>query len=265
MMSPKQINGFQVLPLKFSSNVKSSHYIYFKEHAVREQKEDKPSGRTLFVLNIPPYATEESIKHAFKEAGEIVSVKFSKKPSSTEIEDNNIDSYFSSNISNCFKIGYLVFSKVSDLDRAMKLTSLNTLCSEENDLKCGLSKWVQEYNNSVPIIPKLKKEIDNFMMAYDKKKALESKTVKALEEEDEEGWITVTKKSKVQSFSRTENVVNKVMEKEKVGKQRKELQNFYTFQIRESKMKHIVALRQRFEDDKKKINQLKQSRRFKPF
>jgi len=45
----------------------------------------------------------------------------------------------------------------------------------------------------------------------------------------------------------------------------KELKNFYTFQIRESKMQNIMEIRKKFEEDKRKIELLKQSRRFKPF
>ena len=40
--------------------------------------------------------------------------------------------------------------------------------------------------------------------------------------------------------------------------------NFYQFQIRESKKQKIVELREKFEADKKKIERMKQERKFKP-
>lgn len=40
--------------------------------------------------------------------------------------------------------------------------------------------------------------------------------------------------------------------------------NFYQFQIRESKKQKIVELREKFEADKKKVERMKQDRKFKP-
>ena len=40
--------------------------------------------------------------------------------------------------------------------------------------------------------------------------------------------------------------------------------NFYSFQIRESKKNKIVEMRKKFEEDKQKINRMKQERKFKP-
>ncbi|XP_057311769.1 ribosomal RNA-processing protein 7 homolog A-like isoform X2 [Hydractinia symbiolongicarpus] len=45
----------------------------------------------------------------------------------------------------------------------------------------------------------------------------------------------------------------------------KELMNFYLFQQRESKRDKIADLRQKFEEDKKRITQMRQQRNFKPF
>ena len=40
--------------------------------------------------------------------------------------------------------------------------------------------------------------------------------------------------------------------------------NFYQFQIRESKKQKIIELREKFEADKKKVERMKQDRKFKP-
>jgi len=40
--------------------------------------------------------------------------------------------------------------------------------------------------------------------------------------------------------------------------------DFYQFQIRESKKQKIIELREKFEEDKKRIERMKQERRFKP-
>ena len=36
----------------------AQHYLYVKEHNVRESHVTKPRDKTLFVLNVPPYCNE---------------------------------------------------------------------------------------------------------------------------------------------------------------------------------------------------------------
>lgn len=49
------------IPIKFSEKQQASHYLYVREHRVREgTKSSWPQKRTLFVLNVPPYCTEVS-------------------------------------------------------------------------------------------------------------------------------------------------------------------------------------------------------------
>lgn len=241
----------------------SPHVIYFKEHSVREHSSDKPSGRTLFVVNLPPYADEKGLSNAFQEAGTVHSVSFSNKPN--EIKEKPTKTILAEPLNPRFRIAYVVFKKVAQLDKALKLSKLKPMYDSNDEIKLGMDKWIQEYNNSIMLPKNLKESIEEFMKSYDAEKKSAEEKEKQLEQEDDEGWVTVTKGGKVQSFARSDKVEHKIMTKEEKNKKRKELKNFYTFQIRESKMKHIVALRQKFEEDKRKIAQIKQSRRFKPF
>lgn len=251
------------MELKLTEDSVSPHTIYIKEHAVREHTPDKPSGRTLFIVNLPPYVDEKGLSNAFGDAGTIQTVQLACKPH--DLDKSQTNKFIQEELKSTFKVAYLVFAKVAQLDKALKLTELRPLNSEDHKIKLGMSKWIEEHNNSV-IMPKvLKEQVERFMKKHDEAAKNTEKKEKALEDEDDEGWVTVTKRGKVQSFARSEKVENKIMAKEEKNKKRKELKNFYTFQIRESKMKHIVALRQKFEEDKKKIAQIKQSRRFKPF
>ncbi|GFG32983.1 hypothetical protein Cfor_09874 [Coptotermes formosanus] len=167
-----------------------------------------------------------------------------------------------------FRVAYVVFDDNRGLQGALKLgknMEPMVLCTAETPITCGLEKWCQEYNNRIPDMSLLQKDIDTFMEKFDheaSKKALQEKEAM---QEDEEGWIMVTKRGRKPGFPRKESVEKKIMGKEKQRRSKKELQNFYRFQIRESKMKHLVNLRKKFEEDKKKLALLKQSRRFKPF
>ena len=52
---------------------------------------------------------------------------------------------------------------------------------------------------------------------------------------DDDGWVTVTKKSSKPVVARTERAQKRLQAKEKKKREEKELLNFYTFQTRESK------------------------------
>ncbi|XP_022129678.2 ribosomal RNA-processing protein 7 homolog A [Pieris rapae] len=252
---------FKALQLKINDGSTNPHMIYIKEHLVRDHTADKPSGRTLFIVNVPPYVDELGITDAFKEAGTIQSVHLSEKPNAII---SNTDKFIVGSCKPSFRVCYLVFKKVAYLQNALKLKELQPMNLNAN-IFLGIKKFIHEYNESVLKPMELKNRIEIFMKRCDEKNRKEIDKEKQLEQEDDEGWITVTKRSKIQSFARTEKVEHKIMAKENKSKKKKELTNFYSFQIRESKMKHIVSLRQKFDEDKKKIAQIKQSRRFKPF
>lgn len=44
-----------------------------------------------------------------------------------------------------------------------------------------------------------------------------------------------------------------------------ELKNFYSFQIKEEKMKQLDIMRKRFEENKNRIQKMKEQRKFNPF
>lgn len=229
------------LPLKYDDSG-PYHKILIKEHA----GDNEPFGRTLSILNIPPYATENSLKNAFSPAGTVESVKLHEE------EDHG------------FKSGLIVFTKTSGLLKALQLDQLQHLSTPEHPLPIGFKKYRIGYNKSIIDPLKLQKEVDIFMAEFDKREAAE-KRGKKHQADDEEGWTVVTKKGRNPGLSRKESVENKLAEKLRKDEKRKNIQNFYTFQIRESKRDHIVQLREKFEEDKKKIEAFKKSRKFKPF
>lgn len=49
---------FSVIPVQFDTRCNHPHYLYLKKHVTRENDEAKPKDRTLFIVNVPPYATE---------------------------------------------------------------------------------------------------------------------------------------------------------------------------------------------------------------
>lgn len=97
--------------------------------------------------------------------------------------------------------------------------------------------------NDLVSLKDLQAEVDQYMTEYDKKKEEEDSSLKEKEGvADDEGWITVSKNSRNAVAPRTHTMEQKVFEKEKKKQTAKRLVNFYSFQLRQSKMERKFAL-----------------------
>lgn len=263
------INGFTVVPVKYNDQSLVSHYLYVKQHSVREADNSRPSNRTLFVLNIPPYVTEECLVTLFGEAGKVANVFIHKKPTSGAVDMPESEFFPNASSVGGYKVAYVVFHNEKSLKKALSLsyTAERYFSSSEHRLATGMSKWIKEHEMRVrPQEGKLKKDIDAYLQAYDEKQEKMKEDAKKAEGvADEDGWVKVTRHGRNKAVARTESLQKRVLAKEKHKKKQKELLNFYAFQIRETKREHIAKLREKFEEDKKRIEQLKQLRRFKPY
>lgn len=165
-----------------------------------------------------------------------------------------------------FKTAYIVFKKESSLDKALELSDdyVITLSSDENMCLTGLRKWCKEYNDSLYNENITKKQVEEYLTLYDKEI---KNRIEQIAEEDDDGWVTIAGGKKRGQFapSRKESTIGKVQEKEEQRKKKKQLLNFYTFQIRESKKQELAELRKKFELDKQRLQELKLKRTFKPF
>ncbi|XP_017876197.1 ribosomal RNA-processing protein 7 homolog A [Ceratina calcarata] len=253
MKNPKgELKGFKTMWLQFDENTIDKHQLFFKEHSIRNQAVEHPKGKTLFMLNIPPYVTSEALLKAFTNlCGTVSNVYFAN--------------------SKGFKTAYLVFEKESTLEDALEIPDdyVLILSTKENKCAVGLSKWCMEYNNSICDEVKMKEEIEAYMRDYDNKIAYKIAREKAMKEkkEEDDGWVTVTARKKRGQFAvpRKESALHKVQHKEELKTKKKQLHNFYTFQIRESKKQNLAELRKKFELDKKRLQDIKSKRTFKPF
>ncbi|XP_030377668.1 ribosomal RNA-processing protein 7 homolog A [Scaptodrosophila lebanonensis] len=263
-----EIEGYKVVPLRLTPDAKDCHSIYMREHFIRLMDPNKPKGRTLFLLNIPPYVTEDSLKTFFKGAGGVESVTFAAKPGKDETEqwlEQSKAPFTNTKAPFKFKVAYVVFRKSSVLAKALAFNSIDLFNSSGNCLiESGMELWHSEYNSFILDNVKTQELIDAYMKGYDRRQLKELRTAKN-GHADADGWVTVGKEGRNAGFEQKESVIGRLENKLAKDKKTKELKNFYTFQIRESKMQNIVELRQKYEEDKRKIELLKQSRRFRPF
>jgi len=96
----------------------------------------------------------------------------------------------------------------------------------------------------------------------------------AAEQPDEDGFITVSHSS-TPSFGVTNDLEEDRHQRRKAGKRHRkrkaggsgadELQDFYRFQLKESRKKEVTDLKKRFEEDLKKVKKMKEERAYRPF
>ncbi|CAH1391094.1 unnamed protein product [Nezara viridula] len=259
---------FKVVTMKYSESSSAEHYILMKEHFVRSKCQEKPPDKTLFIVGVPPFVTEELFSGMFSQFGTVKAVFFHSEPN-PGLPLMNVSKFFVDYPEvKEYKVAYVVFENARSVEKVLSIDADEKLIllGEEETSPFGLHRWCKEYNRKLINPADIKDEIDNYMEEYDKKVEEEEMRLKEITAEpDEEGWITVTKKGRNPGFARKESVHKNIMKKEKLKVKKKQLLNFYRFQIKESKMNQLVQLREKFEEDKKKIEQMKKSRTFKPF
>ncbi|XP_027710131.1 ribosomal RNA-processing protein 7 homolog A [Vombatus ursinus] len=258
--------GYRAIPIKFSQDQASSHFLYIKEHRVRGgAKSSWPPDRTLFVLNVPPYCSEECLARLFAACGPVQSVRLHEKPDLSETPKES-SVFFCPKPVPGFHVAYVVFRKPASLPKAVALQGPLIISAESHPVKTGIEKWIADYADSLVDPEALRLEVDKFMEEYDKKTAAEDAKAEAEEGvPDEEGWVKVTRKGRRPGLPRSEAASLRVLEKEKRKKARKELLNFYAWQHRETKMEHLAQLRKKFEEDKQRIALMRAQRKFRPY
>jgi len=131
----------------------------------------------------------------------------------------------------------------------------------------GVKKWIQESAENMIDKEKLEQETNEFMFNYDTKKLEYQKRLETLSSApDSDGWITVTKGKKAAGGIGVANKLNRESLNKLIAKEKqKQKADFYRFQRTAQTNTHIQELRKRFEEDKKRIEKLKQGRKFRPF
>ncbi|CAA7055543.1 unnamed protein product [Microthlaspi erraticum] len=178
-------------------------------------------------------------------------------------------------------------SKKSNKKKKMKMTTTkeNEISSEkmseveedvyeissgDEDCSSGMKKWVSEYYESRPGLDELQKRIDDFMTAHEERLEEEKQMKEAKAAEG--GWTVVVhhKGRKKTTESETGTAVGSVSqaanEYKMANMKPSEIvgQGFYRFQRRDAQRNELLALQSKFEQDKKRIQQLRAARNFKP-
>ncbi|KDQ15379.1 hypothetical protein BOTBODRAFT_158191 [Botryobasidium botryosum FD-172 SS1] len=329
---PQAISGFSVVPIKYSSSAR--HYLYVRSHengasSSKSGSAALPDKRTLFIVNLPPDATQREISLFFKPCGTVERVVFGRDnvaaeegdeeedaegewvpPSERQEEEEEEDVIASSKpakkrrskdskakdqiptitplpslpdrtLRQTGHSAHVVFLDESSLARALAFVKTASTSKKHPawppaDTSApepsGLAYYLALHAALHPPLTAVRAHADTSVELYEynlAKNKVASKYKKGEAIVDEDGFTLVTRGG---AYGKTlgggVGVASKKFDpsaQEKKKKNKKEKERFYTFQLREKKRQEFMDLRQKFEEDKKKIAQLKESRRFRPY
>ncbi|GMP40555.1 hypothetical protein CsSME_00010958 [Camellia sinensis var. sinensis] len=144
------------------------------------------------------------------------------------------------------------------------------ISSGDEDCSRGMKKWITEYHQSRPGLNILQQRIDDFIIAYDEQEEQARKESEALAAEG--GWTVVVhhkgrkKTTDTESGITVGSVAHAAVLENMAKKKSKDVGlDFYRFQKREAQRNEIMTLQSKFEQDKKRIQQLRAARKFRPY
>ncbi|KAI7849325.1 ribosomal RNA-processing protein 7-domain-containing protein [Circinella umbellata] len=275
----QEFNGFKALPVLVAKNCR--HYIYIKKHETRSTT-DNANDRSLFVLNLPVDTTDSHLQELFNQYGQIESVQYpgNKLPSSEEEpkkkkkyrtkkqqqEDEEAErqqkAVYLRRIFESGSFAHVVFKSSEDLDRVLDMPHQDKKWKAETKQQpLGLKRYIRQYNIERPDHDQLQQQVNAFMLKftaseYEKEREAQERMNKM----DDDGFTVVSRVRKGIASATQQQPIEQP-KKKKMG----DLNDFYRFQLRQQKQNELQQLRERFEQDKQKIEQQKQSRRFKPY
>lgn len=144
------------------------------------------------------------------------------------------------------------------------------ISSGDGDCSKGMNKWMTEYHRSRPGLEILQRQIDEFMISHEKQER-EARQ----EREDrvtDDGFVVVKhhKGRKKTTDSESGTAVGSVSQAAVLDKMAKKKHkevgiDFYRFQKRDAQRNEVMMLQSKFEQDRKRIQQLRAARKFKPY
>ncbi|KAJ9605672.1 hypothetical protein H2200_009521 [Cladophialophora chaetospira] len=290
MKAPREVNGFVALPLRLPATqaypVETTHYIYLKPHDPNVPDED--ASRSLFLVNIPVSTTLQSLKDLFTtnlEGGVIEMVHFSetapgkgatstpksrkrKRMTAEEIETGletySLPAVWDTPVHKSGANAIVVFVDKSAMDLTLKAArraakSGTFITWPEGTL--GLARYESYKQSQFPPPKSLLRAVNAYMTAFsalEESRSRDNARRRALPDED--GFVTVTRGSKgsvrmEEAKEAAERVAQKVKEKAEGT------EDFYRFQNREKRKERQEGLVRRFEEDKRRVEEMRSRRR----
>lgn len=254
------------VPLRMTANAIDCYSIYLSEMTADCKYKDLPLLHTLKLSNVPPYVTGSSLTTFFSNYGPVDKVVFVvNKDEMLEMRINKAITEFSNyQQAFAFKEAYIVFKQATSVIKAMNGRSIDLFQSNgfDSTVKTGVSLWYDSHLSKILNRNKIMQSVHETVVKYNKNQEEKERLEKEKQKPDAEGWITVGNRGRNAGFQQNKNQLDnlRIRMKAKSG----ELSDFYAHQHTEKKKNELIALRQKYADDKKRILSAKQSRNFQP-
>jgi len=226
------VSGFAVIPVQYHS--KATHYLYARSHSSGKSISQNilPDGRTLFLVNVPPDATERELVIFFKNSGTVEKVLFDfdvKEPhnDASDSEDDDGDEVVDDEeadeslrkrrrtqkkdeiptvvplpsrplrtIRKTGRSAHVIFLDASSLERALASTSKPRAWPTSSEEPSGLAHYRALYQSRRPPLDAVRAFADSSMEVYEynlAKQRQKSKYRKGEAIVDEDGFTLVTR------------------------------------------------------------------------
>ncbi|TEB32195.1 hypothetical protein FA13DRAFT_1628529 [Coprinellus micaceus] len=320
--SSTTVNGFTALPVSYPSS--ATHYIYARRHegsekpnaSTRNRKTtDLPTGRTLFLVNVPPDATERELVLLFKPCGTVEKVVLDFDAHDSQDDDDSDDGGEDEDaekdgdramqedvpsrkrrkvakeevpkvvplphaphrtIRKTGLTAYVVFLDASSLDRVSSLATKTRPWSTSSEEPSGLAHYSAMFRNLRPPLDLIQEHVDTYMELFEYKLAKSKQKSKYRKGEaivDDDGFTLVTRGGAygktlgggVTVASKRFQRSGETSSRRRRPKEKQEKEGFYAFQRAEKQRSELLNLKKKWEEDKAKVEKLKQSRKFKPY
>jgi ribosomal RNA-processing protein 7 len=276
----------------------AAHYLYIRPHEPRIP--DPDSTRSLFIVNAPIDTTEVHLRHLFStqlSAGRVERVTFEDIPvkksgiaSATEPNLSHRPNKKRKRVTADDLQGTLdSINPPSTWDRALQKSGAHAIVvfadkpSMESSLKAaakaarkgttllwgegipanrvpalGVQRYLSHEQRRYPERGVLLRTVNDFMTVFEQvSEARKKEEAKKAGEPDEDGFVTVTHGPKLNSVAREEEM-RELVERRK--KKEEGLEDFYRFQSREKRKERQQMLLRRFDEDKRKLRDIRMRR-----
>ncbi|XP_027352982.1 ribosomal RNA-processing protein 7 homolog A-like [Abrus precatorius] len=163
-----------------------------------------------------------------------------------------------------------VFPKSPEREGSPDHEEIYVISSGDEDCSKGMKKWIMEYHESRLGLNVLQHQIDDFITAHEEKLEEERREKEACAAEG--GWTVVVhhkgrkKTTDSESGVAVVSVAQAAVENKMAKKKHKGVGlDFYRFQKKEAQRNEIMTLQSKFEEDKKRLQQLRAARKFRPY
>jgi ribosomal RNA-processing protein 7 len=274
-----------------------------QEHQQYEQNVLLPDGRTLFVVQFPLCSSErdvvKNLTRLFKPCGDIERVCLKQlrgsknagmlllSKAAADEDDNDDDDADDDHDLSPIVTGalirpgtaaYVIFSHQTSLKKAMKLVKDASSGKSKFQWRLegggggggGFERYLRQYRSARPKDRSAyRRQVEAAIAEYDRQEEQRrQEELRKLNQPDEDGWVTVTRASRRNTNTDGKGVVVTSAKPEDVASLTpgsRTFQDFYKFQRQREKVDKYQQLKQKFEEDKKRLAAMKAARKFNPF